>query len=277
MDRPEISVVTLTWNSERDVEALLTTLLDDAHENAIKIEVFMVDNGSTDHTVELIQEYAERHDEITLLQMPKNLGTTVPRNIAIRQSTGDNVLILDGDTEIPRGTLRGLLSSLERIPDPDTIGIVCPRLLNSDGTFQESARRFPTFFTKLYRLLGMEKRRIADETVDAVVRGELTPIDCAMSAAWFVPRHTFDRVGHLDERIFYAPEDVEFCARVWTNGLKVWYDPAVQVVHKWQRITNKKPISMLGFSHMKGLIRYWWEYNSFFTRPTFRAKAGPTR
>jgi GT2 family glycosyltransferase len=83
-----------------------------------------------------------------------------------------------------------------------------------------------------------------------------------------VPRETFDRAGVLDERIFYAPEDVEFCARCWRHGLKVWYYPAVEIVHNCQRITSKKPLSMLGLSHMKGLVRYWWEYNSFFQRPT---------
>lgn len=268
MNLPTISVVTLTWNSRRHIKAMLTTLLDDAHDSEISIEVFMVDNGSTDGSLELIQEFVEAHPEVTLIPMPKNLGTTVPRNIALRMARGDHVLILDVDTEMPKGTLQGLLDSWDRIPDPESIGIVCPRLIYPNGDFQESARRFPTLFTKVYRLFGMEKRRIADETVQAVVDGELTQIDYAMSAAWFVPRKTFERIGYLDERIFYAPEDVEFCARAWMNGLKIWYDPAVEVIHHLQRITNKKPLSKLGISHTKGLIRYWWEYDSFFTRPT---------
>jgi methionyl-tRNA formyltransferase len=87
-----------------------------------------------------------------------------------------------------------------------------------------------------------------------------------MSAAWFVPRETFGKVGLLDERIFYAPEDVEFCARVWRSGLKIWYYPQVSIVHNLQRKTNKRPLTKLGLSHAYGLVRYFWEYQSFFHR-----------
>ncbi|RMH38122.1 MAG: glycosyltransferase [Deltaproteobacteria bacterium] len=267
MARPVISVVTLTWNSARFVDPLLDTLLADARASDVPIEVIAVDNGSTDDTVERLARHRDRHPEVQLVPLSRNHGTTVSRNIGIRMARGDYVLVLDSDTEIPPGTLRGLVDAPARIPDPDRVGIICPRLVYPDGGFQESARRFPTVLTKVYRLLDIERLRARNESIDAVLAGETTPVDYAISACWLVPRTTFDRVGLLDETIFYSPEDVEFCARCWRAGLAVWYYPAVQVVHNCQRITNKRPLSRMGLSHAKGLVRYWWRYRAFWSPP----------
>lgn len=267
MSKPVVSVVTLTWNSARFVEPLLTTLEKDVEVSGVPTEIIIIDNGSRDRTVELLHEYRSRHDNIHLVPLSHNHGTTVSRNIGIRMARGEYVFILDSDTEVPEGTLRGLVEGARRIAEQDQLGILHPRLVYPDGEFQESARRFPTFLTKVYRLLRMDARRTRDESIEAVLAGQSVPVDYAISAAWFVPRETFDRVGLLDERIFYSPEDVEFCARCWRHGLKVWYYPEVEIVHNCQRITSKRPLSKMGLSHMKGLARYWWEYGAFLSRP----------
>jgi len=267
-DKPLVSVVTLTWNSSRFIPPLLRTLLADAEHSQVATEVIVIDNGSTDDSLELLRGFAAEHPNIIIVPLSENQGTTVSRNIGIRMARGEFVFILDSDTEIPKGALRGLVDSFDNIDAPrDRIGIVCPRLLYPDGGFQESARRFPTFFTKVYRLLRIEAMRARDESLDDVLEGKNTLVDYAISAAWFIPRETFDRVGLLDERIFYSPEDVEFCARVWQKDLEVWYYPQVEIMHNTQRLTNKRPLSKLGLSHVKGLVRYWWEYDGFFSRP----------
>ncbi|WP_428263591.1 glycosyltransferase family 2 protein [Haliangium sp.] len=270
MSTPVISVVSLTWNSAKFIDPLITTLEEDVAVSQVPTEIIVVDNGSRDRTLELLRGYQEQHDNLHVVPLSHNTGTTVPRNIGIRMARGEYVLILDSDTEIPPGTLRGLLEGVEAVPNRDKLGILHPRLIYPDGEFQESARRFPTFFTKFYRLFRMEEQRARDESIDDVLSGHMTAVDYAISACWLVPRTTFDRIGLLDERIFYSPEDVEFCARCWKHGLEVWYYPEVEIIHNCQRITSKKPISKLGLSHMKGLVRYWFEYDSFFSRPTDR-------
>lgn len=267
MQKPTVSIVSLTWNSARFVPPLLATLERDVEESGVPTEIIVVDNGSRDDTLRLLGEFQDRHDYLRVVPLSRNQGTTAPRNIGIRMAQGEYIFILDSDTEIPPGTLRGLVEGVERIPNQRNLGILHPRLVYPDGEFQESARRFPTLLTKVYRLLRMEQQRAADESVDEVLAGHITPVDYAISAAWFIPRRTFDRVGLLDERIFYSPEDVEFCARCWKHGLEVWYYPEVEIVHNCQRITSKKPLSKMGLSHAKGLARYWWEYGSFLNRP----------
>ncbi len=268
MANPAISIVTLTWNSARFVDPLMRTLLRDADTSGIDLEIIVIDNGSTDDTLAKLEHYRERAGErLHLVPLSWNHGTTASRNIGIRMARGDYVLILDSDTEIAEGTLAGLLAAPSRIPDPSRIGIIHPRLVYPDGAFQESARRFPTVLTKLYRLFRLEDRRARDESIDAVLRGQIVEVDYAISAAWLVPRRVFDLVGLLDERIFYSPEDVEFCARLWKHGLAVWYYPPVEIIHNCQRLTSKRPLSRLGLSHARGLMRFWWEYDFFVCRP----------
>ncbi|MEN9578720.1 MAG: hypothetical protein RJA70_1729 [Pseudomonadota bacterium] len=266
MSAPRVSVVSLTWNSERFIEPFLRTLIADIHRSDFQVEVIILDNGSTDGTAAALRRVAAGDPRVQVVFLGKNFGTTVSRNIGIRMSAGETVFILDSDTEIPLGTLAGLVCCQDSHESAGSLGLICPRLTYPDGEFQESARRFPTLLTKAYRLLRLEDRRRSDETVDGVIAGHTVAVDYAISAAWFVPRAVFDQVGLLDEEIFYAPEDVEFCARLWANNLQVWYYPEVTVVHNCQRLTNKRPFSKLGASHLKGLVYYWWKYRGFFTR-----------
>jgi GT2 family glycosyltransferase len=267
MSKPVVSVVTLTWNSERFIASMLQTLLADSRGTGVDVEVIVIDNGSTDGTLKKIEAMRADCPEVQLVPLSQNLGTTITRNIGMRMSRGDYVFILDSDTQILPGTLQGLIDSFDVIGDRKTTGIVCPQLMYPNGDFQESARRFPTLLTKAYRMFQLEELRERDESLPEVLAKRVTTADYGISAAWFLPRATLDRVGLLDERIFYAPEDVEYCARVWKAGLKVWYYPPVSIIHDCQRVTNKKPFTALGARHARDLCRYWLETRSFLSRP----------
>ena len=79
------------------------------------------------------------------------------------------------------------------------------------------------------------------------------PVDYLMSACWLVRPEVFDKAGLLDEKIFYAPEDAEFCIRVWKAGYKVAFCPEARIIHEWQRLSKKKLISRMNLEHLKGL------------------------
>lgn len=274
MTSPVVSVVTLTWNSQKHIEKMLRSLVEDEIASAVPIEIIVVDNGSEDQTKDTIATFTRAHANINCVELTENLGTTVPRNIGIRMARGEYVFILDSDTVVPKGTLAKLVRAANVLPIPkDQIGIIHPKLLYPDGRFQESARRYPTMLTKAFRLLRWEKARRFDESIEAVLDLRSTPVDYAISAAWFVPRRVFDRIGLLDERIFYSPEDVEFCARCWREGLSVWYFPEVEIVHDCQRLTSKRPFTKMGLSHARGLLRYWSAYGGLVSRPAGAPKA----
>jgi GT2 family glycosyltransferase len=267
-------VVSLTWNSERYVPEYLTTLFADASASGMSVEVLVVDNGSQDGTLGQLALWQDKHAELRVLRQTSNRGTTVSRNLALREVRGDYVLVVDSDTRIPPGTLRGLKEGFDQLAATTPLGLLCPKLTYPNGDAQESARRFPTVFTKGLRLLRWETLRRWEESIPAVLAGQATPVDYAISAAWFFKRSLLDEVGLLDEKIFYAPEDTDYCARVWARGKEVWYYPSVTVIHDCQRMTNKKPFSKMGMSHASGLFYYWRKHGGMVLR---RRQVGATR
>lgn len=267
--RIELSIVSLTWNSMRYVEAMVDSVLKDARESSVALELIIIDNGSTDGTLQCLLERAARSPEMKVVPLGHNTGTTFSRNIGLRMATGQSILVLDSDTQMASGTLRKLLSARDSIPS-ERVGLIAPRLTFPDGEFQESTRRFPTFKTKLLRLFGSDEARARDESIPAVLNGETTQADYAISAAWLLPRETVEKVGLLDEEIFYAPEDVDYCARIWASGLEIWYWPEVSIIHDCQRITRKRPISKLAASHAWCLMKFWTKYGCWFKRAHMR-------
>jgi GT2 family glycosyltransferase len=266
LETPVISVVSLTWNSQRFIQDYLQTLLEDSSSSAVPIEVIVVDNGSTDSSLSQLESWQAKHANVKVLRMDRNLGTTYSRNIGLRAALGEYVLVLDSDTRVPPGTLAGLVSTHERLSKNHKVGLVCPRLTYPNGDFQESARRQPTVWTKALRLLRSERVRQWEESIPSVLEGRETRADYAISAAWFFKRSLLEATGYLDEEIFYAPEDAEYCARVWESGHEVWYCPSVTIIHDCQRLTSKKPFTKMGLSHLAGLVHHWRKHGGGLIR-----------
>jgi len=264
----KLSFVILTWNSAQHIRRCLETLVENAASLRYPYEIFVVDNGSIDESVTVVNRFAEDHAvTIHLTELPKNRGTTFSRNLALRKVRGDYVGILDADVEILPGSLRGLI----RVLDADERnGIAAPRLSYATGALQKSTDRFPTIFTKMQRyffLKQMERRESA--VLDTGPRF----VDYAISAFWMIKREVLDVVGLLDERIFYAPEDVDYCLRLWKRGYRVLYVPDVSMIHHAQEISRGFRLNRATLSHVRGLFYYFRKHGYFWVAPSFSCEA----
>lgn len=269
-----ITVIILTWNSEKYIENCVNNLLIDVKESMQDVEVFIIDGGSSDGTLEILSHLGKRYPNVNSIELGKNMGTTVSRNIGIRESSGEYVFILDSDTEVQPGTIRMLT---ETIKNGERVGIAAPRLLYPDDSVQPSCKRFPTAKIKLYKFLPFERTgKLAekDELYDSQVYskefGKIIEVDHCISAAWMVSREAINDVGLLDENIFYAPEDVDYCLRMWLKGWKVVYNPLAAVIHYTQRASYRKP--RVAWRHAKGLIYYFRKYGYWMNRERIYSK-----
>lgn len=257
-----MSIITLTWNSEKDINDFLEYSLEALNHGDLEYEIIIIDNGSTDNTLEVIKQHMAKSEKIILLPLWKNFGTTVTRNLGLRISTGRYIFIMDSDTKPERQFFHQMLETYIRLEKKlPNLGILHPMLVYPDGTFQESARKFPSFRSKVFRFLELEGLRKKVESIDAVLKKEISPVYYAISACWLLRRDIFENVGLLDEKIFYAPEDAEFCARLWKSGYLVLYYPKISLIHSAKRLTKKNPISKLSFSHLEGLLYFWMKYD----------------
>ena len=263
-ERMDISFVILTWNSEKYISRCLNALIDDLDQSGLSHEIFIVDNGSTDGTVAILKSYQSRYPEqIFPIFLEENRGTTFSRNLALKKAQGKYISVIDSDVEVLHaGTIKNLIETLES----DTkIGLIAPKLLYADGRLQKSTDKFPTIFSKISRYFFL--KIIEKNENNQKSSPEIRAVDCAISAMWVLKKEVLEKVGYFDEKIFYAPEDVDYCLRVWLSGYKVLYNPLVAVVHDTQEISRQFKMSGMTMSHIKGLIYYFRKHKYIFKRP----------
>ena len=255
----------LSWNSAGHIESCVLSLLREGggHHD----EVWVVDNGSTDGTVTILQQLEREHpDGLTVIYLKSNVGTTVSRNLALRQVRGAYVAIVDSDVVVPEGTVEPLIARLSEDP---SCGLLAPKLVYPNGQMQMSTDVFPTIFRKLGRLFmlrAMERRLDISGSSQ-----EPRSVDYAISAFWMMRQDLLATVGLLDEEIFYSPEDVDYCLRVWKAGYRVVYDPTVHAVHCAQEISRRSPLSRAAVSHAAGLMYFFRKHGyAFSTRRLYR-------
>jgi GT2 family glycosyltransferase len=124
--------------------------------------------------------------------------------------------------------------------------------------------RFPTLPHKARRFFALRamERRVNREPPPGGVR----EVDYAISAFWLFRRDLIDRVGVLDERIFYAPEDVDYCLRLWKSGYSVLYDATVHAVHDAQEISRGAPLKKIALRHIAGLLYLFRKHGYVMSR-----------
>lgn len=244
----DVSAVVLSFNSRRYIETCVRSLVRSYAECGLRGDIWVIDNGSRDGSVDILQGLqAELGTHLHVIYQPRNTGTTHSRNLALRQAKGAAVLVLDSDAYMNAPALAGLLAYQRAHPQA---GLAVPRLTYPDGRFQLSVDVFPTLARKAQRLLSLRALESREPPSEA------GPVDYAISACWLLSRQALQATGLLDERIFYSPEDVDYCIRVWRAGFQVHYVPGVSVVHDAQEISRPKglrAINRFTILHAKGL------------------------
>ncbi len=266
-ERPmDISFVILTWNSERHIAKCLESLFGQLRNDSFSFEVFLVDNGSSDRTVTTIESYENDYAKhIIPIYFRTNRGTTYSRNIALRRAIGKYVIIMDSDVQLVDGVIQGAISTLQDLP---RVGLVAPKLLYPDGRLQKSTDIFPTLQHKMLRYLFLKYLERSEGASKKL--STLHDVDYAISAMWVMRKSVIDEIGLLDENIFYSPEDVDYCLRLWKAGYRVVYDPTISAFHDAQEISRKFKLSSATISHISGLVYYFRKHQYFFRRPNFR-------
>ena len=256
-----LTCILLTWNSAAYVESCLTSVFADLESSGLSHEVLVIDNGSSDGTLDVLSRLARA--SLTVIPLGHNTGTTFSRNIGLRMAQGEFLAILDSDIEIKtQGTFGKVLQFVRDHPD---VGIAAPQLRFPSGRYQKTVDVYPTLSHKIRRFLHLREME-AQEGSQAL--GE-TPrdVDYAVSAFWMLPRTLISRIGLLDERIFYAPEDVDYCLRTALSGLRVVYLPGVVATHHAQEISRRSWRSRSFREHLKGLA-YFYRKHGFVFRLT---------
>ncbi len=223
----QLSVIIPSWNTRtllrETLDSLKTTL-------PMSSEIIVVDNGSTDGTVRMLQEHFQH---VRLIKNATNLGYAVATNQGIQAARGAYVLLLNSDTQVVGNAIRAMVAFLERNL---RYGAVAPRLLNPDGTTQAAHMRFPTLATPLWFGTPLERwmpesrelrryfARDFDYDTDSDV--EQPPAACLL-----MRRKALKHEKPLDESLWLFYNDVDLCKRLWESGWRIRYLESAHVYH----------------------------------------------
>lgn len=196
----------------------------------IESEIYVVDNHSNDGSVEFI---AERFPDINLISSNHNNGFSRANNIAIRQCSGEYVLLLNPDTIVGERSIKEVLLFMDAHPKAGGVGV---KMLNADGSCaKESRRGVPSVATSFYKMTGLcacypQNQRFAHYYMGHLPWDKSAQIEI-ISGAFCMLRHTaLDKIGLLDEDFFMYGEDVDLSYRLLKGGYENWYVP-VEILH----------------------------------------------
>jgi GT2 family glycosyltransferase len=223
----DLSIIIVSWNIRDLLAQCLQSVADDLTKlQHLQVETWVVDNVSTDGTVEMVQN---QFPWVRLIQNQENVGFARANNQAISQSQGRYLLLLNPDTEIKPGALATLTRFMDNHPEAGAAGA---RHLNPDGTLQTSCYPMPTLSRELWRLFHLDvfrpygSYRMADWDLD-----QSRPVDVLLGACLLLRRTALTQVGPLDEDYFIYSEEVDLCYRLQQGGWACHWVPQAQVVH----------------------------------------------
>lgn len=256
MSAVDVTVIVVACDVREEVIGCLRSVKE--HAGPVRVETILVDNASRDGTAEAV---AGEFPRTTVIRLARNHGIAA-RNFGLRAASGRMRMFLDSDARLTEGALPELVSFLDSHPE---VGLVGPRLVYPDGTLQLSARRFPPRMLPLIRrpplgrFLGdsasVRRHLMADERHD-----ETREVEYVLGACQLFTAEGQTAAGEIDPRIFFGPDDADWCFRIRRAGLKVVYHPASTVVHDYRRASNQRPFSRIAFEHLRAFIRFQWKW-----------------
>jgi hypothetical protein len=210
-------------------------------------ETIVVDNASTDGTVDLLKK---QFADVILIANTENRGFAAANNQAIKIAKGRYLFLLNPDTIVRPQSLDNLIKVLDEKP---TAGVCGPRLIDADGTTHPSVGYVPTFRSLLYgktffRSLGIFRSHYKKVTANKLNYDRQSEVEQLSGAALMVRRSVMQQIGLMDESFFMYYEDVDLCLQIRKAGWQIVYTPTSIITHIGSRssmqVSAKKRIML---------------------------------
>jgi N-acetylglucosaminyl-diphospho-decaprenol L-rhamnosyltransferase len=226
----DVAIVVVSYECRDDLELCLRSI--DEHRGDSAVDVYVIDNCSSDGTQEMVTEH---FSHVTLIANDCNVGFATANNQALHDVRSRFVFLLNPDAVLMLGALGELVAFMDSHPE---VGAVGPKLLNRDGSLQHSIRRFPSLTSAafealfLHRLIPGLTSRFGEVVLNEAEYDRAHPVEWVSGAAMFVRSEVLDRVGLLDESFFLFAEEVDWFKRMHDARVPVWFVPDAVVQHR---------------------------------------------
>lgn len=220
-NRPDVSIIVISHNTRT-----LTLKCIESLRQFANCEVVVVDTGSMDDTMASIA-----HCDTILVSAPSSTGYAAAAHLGVAKSSGATLIVCNADTEFHPGSVPRLMAALAE----DDIGIAAPRLLNPDGSLQQSWARFPNLMSEWTGQLDRSE-------IDSSEHGTHI-VSWVGGACIALKRDTWNALNGYNPEIMFYGEDTDLCWRASKAGLKtVLVSDATVLHHGGQSSVSRTPL-----------------------------------
>jgi N-acetylglucosaminyl-diphospho-decaprenol L-rhamnosyltransferase len=251
---PRVSVITVTYRSSDEIPGYIEGIL----RQTVPVEVFLVDNASSDDTPRMVREYAERYGNIHAILNTSNLGLAAGNNCPLGRCRGNYVLILNPDTSLPEDSLQKMVSFLDEHPD---IGVIGPQNRYQDGSRHVSYHRnWGLLHVLLWRVIPYRFPRLL---YDRFSTYQLQDVLFVSGSCLLIRRKIYEQIGGYDPEYFLTVEDVaDLCIRARATGTRIVFYPGADVVHLTGRSGAQAPYIVI-WHGVRGTIYHFLKHKGF--------------
>jgi GT2 family glycosyltransferase len=236
---PKLSILIINWNGWRDLRNCLASIEVSDGDGC---EVLVIDNGSNDGSADHVRR---QFPKVRVHANPSNVGAARALNQGLELAGGEYILRLDADTELHRDGIRRLLRFMAERPD---VAVAAPRMYNTDGSVQETARNFPSVLSGLFGRHSLLTRVFPNNRFscrylarDNLQATEPFQVQQVSGACMLMRRSVIAEVGPWDEAYPQAYwDDTDWCLRLNKLGKKIYCIPQAGVVHHEGNQPGKK-------------------------------------
>ena len=226
----DLSIIIVNWNTRTLLDQCLQSI--EANPPAGSYETWVIDNNSSDDSLAML---GDSHPPVRVIANAANTGFARANNQGMREAQGEVLLLLNSDTLVMPGAFDELFHTLR---DNPRAGVVGSRLLNQDGTLQESWAAFPSLASEI---LGRNFRKRSRVTGQSGV----FQVDWVGGACMLVRAAAVHQVGLLDEQYFMYSEEVDWCYRMRMAGWLTLYAEKAEVIHLGGGSANRFSLNQL--------------------------------
>ena len=218
---PLFSVVIVNYNGQEHLQRCISSILRSDYPN---FEIILVDDGSTDDSVKLVNEIFGVESRLKLILSRVNSGPAKGRNVGSRQAKGEYLAFVDNDTEVDKFWLK---EAFRLMNSRSEVGAIqCKLRLMDERDKYDYAGDYLSQF-------GFLVQRVRLGEIDKGQLDEVVEIFAAKSAGMIVRKDIFNAIGGFDEDYFIYMEETDLCWRIWLNGHSIVFLPTSIVYHKF--------------------------------------------
>lgn len=238
----DVSIIIVNWNTRDILRDCLKSVYEETKD--IRFEVILIDNASSDGSVEMVRR---EFPQVILIENLENRGFASGNNQGIRVAKGQYVLLLNSDTVVLDEAIQKSVYFAESHQGAAVVGC---KVLNPDRTLQLTCSMFPSLLnlflaaTYLYKL-SQHNRFLGREQMRWWRRNDVREVDVVTGCFMLVRRTAFEQVGLMDEQFFMYAEEADWCFRFRKAGWETLFYPDAQIIHLGGQSSKQVEVKMI--------------------------------